>query len=862
VGEKLNTDFFCGYTPVASESQVCLERPRINRLLEKAVQKPIVNITAPAGYGKTQAVYAFARVLNVRTAWIQISQRDNLGARFWENFVSAVSIISRETAGKLRRMDFPATEQQFERYLTIYRQDVIPNEKYLFVFDDVHLITDSAVLSFLERCISSFPPNITSVLISRTKPPLDMTKLSQKKLLARITENELRFSRDEMVSYFKLKNVRADPGTASTIYHSTEGWAFAIYLAALSLRNAQAGTSHVPLLLKHSASKLIESEIASSLSPELLRFLVKLSLIENLDPDLVREIGRDNSIIEEMEKIGSFIRFDAYSNSYHIHNFFLDYLREKQSELTEEEKKEVWTKTALWCAANNHKMDAIISYDKAGDYSGIVSIMNTLPLILPTGMAHFVLDILERAPKSIYRDYHETIVIRIRTLNSLGHFQQNKIETLEIIPMLKALPESAEKHNILMACHINLGFIGLLQSFYTKQFDFIGHFKKALSESKKSKIVVKPPMNGVTLGSYACRVMAPASTEDMEKFIEVIGEIVPYTVQSLGGCQAGLHELCRGEFAFFRGEIQAAEKLFVESIAKARKAWQYEIENRALFYLLRIHLSCSDSSGIENVLKQLEGELEQPHYLNRYFYHDIVTGWYYIQTGRKEKIASWLKSDYEKSGLNFRVQGLEKLVKAKYYFAEKQYPAALAVMESLGEAEPVLMGDIEMKALEAVCHYRSLDKDGALKALMQAYQLAAPAGMFMPFVELGKDMRSLTQMALKEIANGMDAAGLPPQWLRETYRKSTVYAKKLYRQSARAAAASSRRKDLPLSPREMDVLTGLSRGFTREEIAGAASISPNTVKSTVRSIYNKLGALNKADAVRIAVKKGVLKNAQ
>jgi LuxR family maltose regulon positive regulatory protein len=50
----------------------------------------------------------------------------------------------------------------------------------------------------------------------------------------------------------------------------------------------------------------------------------------------------------------------------------------------------------------------------------------------------------------------------------------------------------------------------------------------------------------------------------------------------------------------------------------------------------------------------------------------------------------------------------------------------------------------------------------------------------------------------------------------------------------------------------LNVLTGLSQGLTREEIAGASGISLNTVKSVIRSVYNKLGALNRADAVRIA----------
>jgi LuxR family maltose regulon positive regulatory protein len=54
------------------------------------------------------------------------------------------------------------------------------------------------------------------------------------------------------------------------------------------------------------------------------------------------------------------------------------------------------------------------------------------------------------------------------------------------------------------------------------------------------------------------------------------------------------------------------------------------------------------------------------------------------------------------------------------------------------------------------------------------------------------------------------------------------------------------------------VLTELSQGLTREEIAGHLSLSVNTVKSVIRSVYNKLGAVNRADAVRIATSLGLL----
>jgi LuxR family maltose regulon positive regulatory protein len=123
-------------------------------------------------------------------------------------------------------------------------------------------------------------------------------------------------------------------------------------------------------------------------------------------------------------------------------------------------------------------------------------------------------------------------------------------------------------------------------------------------------------------------------------------------------------------------------------------------------------------------------------------------------------------------------------------------------------------------------------------------------------MELGKSMRALTGAALKE-----GAAGIPQAWLKRVRRHASAYARKLFAvaEKYRNQDQSPRKPGTALSPRELAVLTGLSQGLTREEIAGNGNISINTVKSVIKSIYNKLGAVNRADAVRIAIAMNILR---
>jgi DNA-binding NarL/FixJ family response regulator len=61
-----------------------------------------------------------------------------------------------------------------------------------------------------------------------------------------------------------------------------------------------------------------------------------------------------------------------------------------------------------------------------------------------------------------------------------------------------------------------------------------------------------------------------------------------------------------------------------------------------------------------------------------------------------------------------------------------------------------------------------------------------------------------------------------------------------------------------LTERENDVLRCLAQGLTTNQIADELVISVNTVKTHVRNLMKKLGASNRAEAVSIAMKKGIL----
>ena len=78
--------------------------------------------------------------------------------------------------------------------------------------------------------------------------------------------------------------------------------------------------------------------------------------------------------------------------------------------------------------------------------------------------------------------------------------------------------------------------------------------------------------------------------------------------------------------------------------------------------------------------------------------------------------------------------------------------------------------------------------------------------------------------------------------------------------SSVASAAPDAGSDVQrLTPREMDILWGIAKGFTYGELADRLQISKQTVPVHIRNIYRKLEANNRSEAVYEASRRGLIK---
>ncbi|MDR0641963.1 MAG: LuxR C-terminal-related transcriptional regulator [Treponema sp.] len=872
-------------TPFFDTGPYRLKRPCLDRTLKKALQSPVAAVVAGRGYGKSSSVYSFLENSPAVSLWIQLSDRDNVCRRFWENLCAAMTLQDPELGRGMMKIGFPDSEMRFGRFYGMVENAIKTTRKklnYVVVYDNFQTITNPVMLRLFDR-ILAFPFSRTAiVLISRTEPQIKTLPLLSKGLLSRITVEDLRFTPEETAAYFALRGLNVSPEDMDSLYRDSEGWPLLLNMIVQNAEKQGGPFRYSPELVRLPLYKTIEDTFFSSLDANTRKFLIKLSLTGHWPLEL---LGEMEGPAGDLEKISPLIRYDSYLNSYRIHNLLIEFLTEKQGELSPEERREMYLKSARWCLDNNLRMDAAGYYEKARDYQGLINLYFSYPMLIPMETASFLFDIINRllretdgdTPGDLGGDDQEALMylryaIRPKLLIIMGRFTESAEDCRRTAAKFEALPPGIINSRILASVYASMGFIHILTCIVSKDYHFLPFFEKAYTYFTAFKLHSGRIVGREIVSPYVCRVGLPAGAGEFEEYLSNFVPSVSLIVKFSGGIMAGQDSLAWCEYHYFKGDLGAAESFARRAIVQARENRQYEVENRGLFFLLRIAIHGGNYPKIENLLKQIRAQFETEDYQNGSILCDLEYGWFYAQIGNPASAASWITADFDKSPVNEINHFMEVLIRAKCLFAGKDYRAALDIMEQWERdngPRDCLLGRLEMTVLEAACNLRLDRCPRALEKLHEAWTLSAVEGLDMPFIELGEDMRLLAAAALEELKENPDdpprretnisKSQMPREWLEDLRYRAAAYGKIL------AACGFQDRVlngGIVLRPSEALVLQALSQGLTRAEIAGRERLSLYGIKEIIKNLYHKLGAVNRADAVRIAIDRGFLKKSR
>jgi ATP/maltotriose-dependent transcriptional regulator MalT len=382
-----------------------VERPRINAALDAGRGAALTLVSAPAGYGKTTAVRAWAGERRPALAWVTLDPGDNDPVRLWRYVATAVERVRPDLGGRaLRRLDsgdgpVEAAIDELMRAIAVFEGD------FALVLDDVQAVTDAEALESVAYALRRVPANARVVAITRTDPAVGLERLRAGGELVELRAPDLAFTADEAREFLVDRNgVDLAADEVATLHRRTEGWPAALFLSVLWLR----GVADRPRAVgdfrgdHRFVVDYLSREAIAALAPEERSFLLRVAILGRFTPELADTVlGRSDSaaIVASLERRNLFVHRLERGGWYRVHALFAEFAALQLAEDDPGAVAAIHRRAALWLRARGLAVEAVEHGAAAGDNALVSEILVEyhLPLIR-SGGARTLLRWVQRLP--------------------------------------------------------------------------------------------------------------------------------------------------------------------------------------------------------------------------------------------------------------------------------------------------------------------------------------------------------------------------------------------------------------------------------------------------------------------------------
>lgn len=360
-------------------------RPQLLDRLDAAAAGTLTLVVAPAGYGKTTMLgaWAAARAADAGVgrplAWLSLDADDNDPIRFWTYVIAALESvhpgIGASALGLLHAP--PAAEGADLRSLAAPLTALINSiatmqEPLVLALDDYHMITAAPIHDTLASLLDRAPAHLHLVISGRSEPPLPLARWRARGRLVDLRADDLRFAPAETAAFLRTVmglDLAADAIVA--LDERTEGWAAGLQLAALSLRG-RTDISGVVAALTHGHRYVLDylaDEVLRGQPEDVRNFLLRTSILGRLTAPLCDAVtGRTDGqeLLERVERASLFLTpLDEDRRWYRYHALFAEVTRDRFLRAQPGEVATAHQRAAAWYASGG-MLDEAVGHALAG----------------------------------------------------------------------------------------------------------------------------------------------------------------------------------------------------------------------------------------------------------------------------------------------------------------------------------------------------------------------------------------------------------------------------------------------------------------------------------------------------------------
>ncbi|GAA4409244.1 LuxR C-terminal-related transcriptional regulator [Quisquiliibacterium transsilvanicum] len=359
-----------------------LARPRLIEMLDRAVGAKLVVVRAPAGFGKTTFLVEYHRRLQQRgvaTAWLTLDEADNDVSRFLSHVLAAFQAIDPTLA--------LITPSAGERDVTGAALDLIHHlsmqtRPFALFLDNLEAVQAAAVMGVIRSILDALPVGGQVIVGSRESPKLGLGRLRAHGHLVEVTQEALRFSLDESAALLRGEcRLDLDDRQIRGLHGRTQGWAAALWLAALALREHDDPEGFIRSFSgSHAAvADYLLDDVLSRLPEESRDFLLDVSVLDDLNPSLCDAItGHRDSLVRlaSFEKAGLFvIPQGPEGGSYRFHPLFRDFLCGELARSDPGKTARLTRTAADWYLERGQPVSALEHMIRSGDVAASIELL-------------------------------------------------------------------------------------------------------------------------------------------------------------------------------------------------------------------------------------------------------------------------------------------------------------------------------------------------------------------------------------------------------------------------------------------------------------------------------------------------------
>lgn len=854
-------------------------RTRLYELLDETADKPLVLLSAPAGWGKTTLLSGWTCTGHVGSAiaWLTV-EPDDRGDRFWWYVSAALAAAGVAPASR----QAPRDVRPAGPYLASLAQALsrLPCPVTL-ILDDMHRLHDARVLAGLEFLVAHTPRRLRLVLSTRVDPAFAIHRWRLSGQLTELRTAHLAFTETEAAALLAAHGHTLTAGQLAALHAETEGWPAGLRCAALELHSQ---LDHDQFLTEFSgehgtAADYLRHEVLQELPPKERDLLRDAAVLTHLCGELVDAVaGRADGerSLADLEHRNAFISpLGGRPPWYRLHPLLADLLRAELRQRTPERIPELHRRAAAWHAAHGRPAEALRHALEAQDWTYATQILGARwpdLMLCGNGTAPYPdvppppLDALEAHPELILAYAAHRLNLGDRT-------------------GAEAFLQLAERHRRPPAHDRGARLALITTALKLTEAQLDGDVDDVHCYAPQVLAGSERLPDGGGRRNEAARALALSALGTVHQLIGDVDTAEQALRSGLSAAQyAGLTSqmwLCAAHLAVLhamRGELRTAERIahavlsgapLPQSppapashayLAMASVCYQRDQLDEAERYLdlaaraggripeplfvgaARIYRALilqarGDVTRADQVLRASHRNLAEPH-PSTYLRHWLVATEADLKTCRGDTAGA-------RTLLAPLVDGAEEqspwptLSLARAHLHDDDPDAALALLRGWGTTDAAcrtLASSLEGGVLEAAATSALGDNRRAGQLLEDLLRLAEPEDSRRVFVQAGAPLRPLL---LRHLDSGTAHWSMVMQLLDAAHDRT-------------AAVTGRQPPGDPLTSRETTVLRYLQGTLSNIEIAAELSLSLHTVKTHLRSIYRKLGVAHRREAVRKA----------